>query len=171
VPDWPEFDPETLLRRLTARGVDFVVVGGYAAVIYGSPRLTQDLDIAYSGDPDNLNALGLALADLDAKLFDVADDVPFVPDADTLRRVELVTLETTAGQLDLLAQPPGAPAYAKLRRNAQRVDIGEFAVPVASLDDLIAIKEAAGRPKDRADLVELEAIKRLSRDRGRARPS
>jgi Nucleotidyl transferase AbiEii toxin, Type IV TA system len=171
VPDWPEFDPERLLERLTARGVDFVLVGGYAAVIHGSPRLTQDLDIAFSIEADNLRALGRALADLEARLYGVEDEVPFAPDHDVLRRIEVLTLDTSAGKLDLLAKPPGAPPYARLRSNARRVDIGELAIPVASIDDLIAMKEAAGRPKDLADIEELEAIRRLSSGRGRARTS
>ena len=150
------------MRALTGRGVDFVLIGGFAAVIHGSPRLTQDLDITYAHDDANLAALGEALRDLDARLRDVAGDVPFVPDERTLRRVELLTLDTSAGPLDLLARPPGAPPYETLRRRARRVDVGGLAILVASIDDLLAMKRAAGRAKDLADVEELEAIGRLS---------
>ena len=158
--EWPEFDPEAQLRSLVRRGADFVVVGAFAAVLHGSSRLTTDLDIAFDPDRANLETLGKALVDLDARLRDVEDEVPFVPDVDTLRRIELLTLETSAGPLDLIVRPPGAPSYGSLRRRAERFDLGEVAVLVASLDDLIAMKRASGRPKDLADLEELDEIRR-----------
>lgn len=159
----PELDVEAILERLTARGVDFVVIGGIAAVLQGSPRLTQDLDICFATDDANLEALGQALIDLDARLWGVTDDVPFVPDAATLRRMEILTLATGAGKLDLLARPSGAAPYKALRGRAERLSVGAFSVLVASLEDLIEMKRSAGRPKDVADVAELDAIKRLSR--------
>jgi hypothetical protein len=150
------------MRALTGRGVDFVLVGGFAAVIHGSPRLTQDLDITYADDEANLRALGEALRDLEARLRDVDEDVPFRPDERSLGRVELLTLDTSAGPLDLVLHPPGAPPYAALRQRAKRVDVGGLAVLVASIDDLVAMKRAGGRAKDLADVEELEAIERLS---------
>jgi predicted nucleotidyltransferase len=166
--DWPELDVEAILERLTARGVDFVVIGGIAAVLLGSPRLTQDLDICFATDAGNLEALGNALLDLEARLWDVADEVPFVPDAATLRRVALLTLGTKAGKLDVMSRPSGAAPYAALRSRAERLSVGKFSVLVASLEDLIEMKRKAGRPKDVADVVELEAISRLRR---RERPA
>jgi predicted nucleotidyltransferase len=161
VATWSDLEVETILERLTARGVDFVVIGGIAAALLGSPRLTQDLDVCFAVDSANLKALGRALVDLDARLGDVADEVPFVPDEATLRRVEVLTLETRAGRLDVLARPRGAPSYQSLRRRAERFDVGGFSVLVAGLEDLIAMKLAAGRAKDIADVEELEAIRRL----------
>jgi hypothetical protein len=158
-----ELRADEILERLTRRGVDFVVIGGIAAVLHGSPRSTFDLDICFATDERNLEALGEVLIDLDACLKGVDEQVPFVPDARTLRRVELLTLETSAGELDVLATPAGAPPYARLRRNAERLDLGGFRVLVASIDDLLAMKRAAGRTKDLADVEELEAIKRLRR--------
>jgi hypothetical protein len=145
--------------------VDFVVIGGIAGVLHGSARNTFDLDICFATDEANLVALGDVLTALGARLKGVEEEVPFVPDARTLRQVELLTLVTSLGELDLLARPPGAPAYQELRRNADRYDLGGFNVSVASIDDLIAMKQAAGRAKDLLDIEELEAIKRL-RQRG-----
>lgn len=88
----------------------------------------------------------------------------FVPDARTLRSVDVLTLDTDGGALDVLARPAGAPPYAELRRAAERVELGGFAVLVASIPHLIAMKRAAGRLKDLADIAELEAVARL-RDR------
>lgn len=164
--EWPDLDVEEMLRRLTAAGVDFVVIGGIALVLSGSARLTRDLDIVFAPDPANLEALGGVLVGLDAKLREIDEEIPFVPDAQTLANVRLLTLSTAAGWLDVHREVDGAPSYGALRRNAQRVSLGDLAVLVASPHDLIAMKHAAGRPQDTADIAELEAILRLRR-RGR----
>jgi predicted nucleotidyltransferase len=159
VSTWRETDFVGLLRELTSRGVDFVVIGGIAAVLHGSPRVTQDLDICFATDAGNLTALRQALVALDARLAGVNEEVPFVPDADALRRMMVLTLETIKGRLDLLAAPVGFPGFEALRHDAERLEIDGFFVLVASIDHLIAMKRASSRPKDRADLVELEAIR------------
>jgi hypothetical protein len=159
--DRSPFDAEGILRRLTARGVDFVVIGGIAAVLHGSSRNTFDLDVCFATDAGNLEALGAVLTELNARLRGVDEIVPFVADAASLRRVELLTLDTDLGDFDVLSRPQGAPGYEALRRGADRYDLGGFSVLVASVGDLIAMKRAAGRPKDLADVAELETILRL----------
>ena len=156
-----ELDTAQILAALVTRGVDFVVIGGIAAVVHGSPRITQDLDVTFASDTGNLALLGEALVALEATPRGVTEDVRFVADAHTLRRVEVLTLDTIAGAFDVLARPTGAPPYGALRQNAVRHEIGGFGVLVASIPDLIAMKRAAGRPKDLADIAELEAIQRL----------
>jgi hypothetical protein len=141
--------------------VDFVVIGGVAAVLHGSARATFDLDVCFASNAENLEALGSTLVGLGAQLRGVSEAVPFVPDAAALRRVEVLTLTTTAGDLDVLRAPSGAPRYDVLRGHADRYDVGGFEVRVASVEDLIAMKTAAGRPKDLGDIEELEAILRL----------
>ena len=95
--------PTKLLVQLADADVDFVVIGAIAVVAHGHIRTTRDLDITYATGRDNLDALGAALVALDARLRGVTDVVPFVPDGRTLHGAELLTLETTAGSLDLLA--------------------------------------------------------------------
>jgi hypothetical protein len=141
--------------------VDFVVIGGVAAVLHGSARATFDLDVCFASNAENLEALGSTLVGLRAQLRGVSEAVPFVPDGAALRRVEVLTLTTTAGDLDVLRAPSGAPRYDVLRGHADRFDVGGFEVRVASVEDLIAMKTAAGRPKDLGDVEELEAILRL----------
>jgi hypothetical protein len=159
----PDLDVEQLLGCLTRRGVEYVVVGGIAAVLWGSPRNTFDLDVSPATDRGNLEALARALVELEARLRGIEEDVPFSPDARTLAQVEILTLDTTAGPLDLLMRPDGAPAYERLRKRAARVDVGALSVLVAAIEDLIAMKRAAGRPKDELDVEELEAIQRINR--------
>jgi predicted nucleotidyltransferase len=160
---WPEFHPGALLEQLVAGEVDFVVVGGIAAVLHGSAAITRDLDITYAPDDANLDRLGAVLVALGARLRGVTEDVPFIPDGRTLRRTRVLTLTTPDGSIDLLAQPDGAPLYERLRERADRDTIAGVEVRFASLDDLIAMKKAAGRPKDLVAVEELEAIKRLRR--------
>lgn len=162
---WPPLDARELLTRLTTAGVDFVIIGGIAVVLLGSARATRDLDIVFAPDRANLELLGKVLMDLEASLRGVEEDLPFVPDARTLDRVALLTLSTSAGWLDVHRRPDGSPPYERLRRDAERVNLGEMVVLVASIDDMIAMKRAAGRLQDQADIAELEAIRRI-RDLG-----
>jgi hypothetical protein len=149
--------------------VDFVVIGGIAATLHGSSRDTFDLDICPSQDPDNLDALGRALVDIEATLRDVDDQLPFVPDARTLRGMQVLTLDTRLGPLDVLMRPDGSPPYSRLRGRARRMDVGTASVLVASIDDLVEMKRASGRKKDQADVEELQAIRRLTRRMRRSR--
>jgi hypothetical protein len=161
VASFPELRLTELLGRLVEARVDFVVVGGVAVAVQGYGRTTKDLDIAYATDDANLARLGTVLVALRARLRGVAEDVPFVPDERTLRRTRLLTLDTDDGGLDLLADPPGAPPYATLRDRADEVDVDGLVVAVAALDDLLAMKRAAARPQDLADIAALEVARGL----------
>ncbi len=157
----PVLDAGRILGELVDGGVDFVVIGGIAAVLHGSARNTFDLDISFSTGAANLEALGSVLIALKARLRGVADDVPFVPEARALRQIEALTLSTVAGDFDLLAKPAGGPPYDVLRDAADTYDLDGTAVRVATVEHLIAMKSAAGRDKDLADIAELQAILRL----------
>lgn len=164
---WSDFRPTALISGLARFAVDFVVVGGVAVVVQASPRFTRDLDICYAPDAANLERLGAFLVSLDAKLRGVDQDLPFVADAGTLRRTQTLTLSTRDGDLDLLVDPPGSPGYAPLRRRADIIDLDGESVRVASLEDLIAMKLAAGRPQDQIDVESLEIARSRLRSRRR----
>lgn len=159
----PAFDPLRLLAALNRNGVRFVVVGGIAARLRGSPTVTRDLDICYARDAANLRALAAALADLHAQLRGAPPGLPFHPDARTLRAGDTFTLETDAGDLDVLGTPAGTDGYADLARSATPTDLGGVTVLVATVDDLIRMKRAAGRPKD---LIEVEVLGALRDELG-----
>jgi hypothetical protein len=161
VASWPELRLTALLRRLSEAGVDYVVVGGIAVAFQGYGRATKDLDITYDTKVDNLERLGEVLVAVNARLRGIGEDLPFVPDRRMLRRTSILTLDTDDGSLDLLVGPPGAPSYAALRRQADVVTLEGAEVRIASLDHLLAMKRAAGRPQDLADIEALEIARGL----------
>lgn len=129
-------------------------------MVPGSPTLTVDLDVCYARDRDNLERLAAALGELGTTLRDPLPDQPFHPDRRTLERGDAFTFDTDFGALDILATPSGTSGFEDLAANAVEVELGGgLVVPVASLDDLIRMKRAAGRPKDRVELEILGALR------------
>lgn len=149
------FDPLRALRELKAAGVRFVVIGAFAGRLLGSPTLTRDLDICHAGDQANLEALARVLIGLHARLRGVDPDLPFRLDARSLAAGDSFTFVTDAGDLDILATPQGTTGYEELARTASETDLDGVSVLVTSIDDLIRMKRAAGRPKD---LIEVEVL-------------
>lgn len=158
------FEPVAALQVLVAHNVDFVVIGGIAARIWGSPTVTRDLDICYARPAANLERLASALQEMHANLRGVKEEVPFRLDARTLAAGDSFTFKTDVGDLDCLGTPTGTGGYDDLKASAELVDVDGLKVWVTSLADLIEMKRAAGRNKDR---VELEVLGALRDERGR----
>lgn len=157
----PQFQPEAILEKLIEHDVQFVIVGGLAAQAHGSPSLTRDLDICYARDLPNLQNLEAVLTGLAAIRRGLPPGAPSMPplDARTLRAGGLFTLTTSAGDFDILADPDPGLDYERLRAHAVQTTVAGHLVAVASLDDLILMKRAAGRPKDRIELEILGALR------------
>jgi len=155
-----EFDPVEILRSLERHGVRFVVIGGLAAVIHGSPYVTTDVDITPQRDPRNLERLATVLDDLDARIRteSVPEGLPFDRSAAFLANVSMLNLTTRAGDLDISLVPAGTRGYEDLRRNAVIVELGGVRTSFASLQDVVRSKEAAGRAKD---LLALPTLRRI----------
>jgi hypothetical protein len=148
MPREPEFDPVPILVRFADAGVDFVVIGGVAGGAYGSAYGTEDVDLAYSRSTENLERIAGLLRELDASLRGAPADLPFQLDSRSLAEGGSFTFQTRLGPIDILAFPAGAPSFEQLRAAATVIDVDGRAVRIASLDPLIAMKEAAGRTKD-----------------------
>lgn len=147
------------MERLNRHGVRYVVIGGLAAGLLGSPSITVDVDVCYAHDAENLERLASALTEAHAALRGAPADLPFRPDAATLVRGDTFTLETDDGPLDVMATPAGTGGFEDLAANAQRVEAFGQEFLVAGIDDLIRMKRAAGRAKDRAELEILGALR------------
>jgi len=153
------FDPLGSLRVLTDHGVRFVVIGGIAGATHGSPSVTQDLDVCYERGEENLERLATALGSIHARLRGADHDLPFSLDAKTLEAGDHFTFITDLGDLDCLGIPAGTLGYDDLMKGAVNIDLEGLNVAAASIDDLIRMKRAAGRPRDLAELEILGALR------------
>jgi hypothetical protein len=149
---------EAPLRRLGEYRVDCVIVGGIAATIHGSLLLTNDLDVCYSREPSNIERLAAALQSVQARLRNAPEGLPFILDAETLKRGLNFTFTTNIGDLDLLGEVLGVGPYEEVLKGSLNVELFGYPFAVIDIGKLIAAKRAAGRPKDLIALPELEAI-------------
>lgn len=153
------FDPTAILRSLGEADVRYVLIGGLAATLHGSPLATGDVDVCPDDAPENLDRLAAALARLEARLDSGAgESVPLPADAALLAQGRTWNLITTAGRLDLSFEPAGTRGYADLRRDSVTFVVEGVTIPTASLADVIRSKEAAGRERDRQALPTLRRL-------------
>lgn len=164
----PEFRPRAILDALLAHRVDFVLIGDLAGVLRGSSYPTYDVDIAYGRGRDNLERLASALRELEATLRGAPEDVAFALDAKTLENGAYFRFQTPHGSVEILTDTDGAPRYEELKRAAgEPLPLEGVLISVASLDHLIAMKEAAGRPKDKLIASEYRVLADEIRAAGR----
>lgn len=155
----PLLQGDRLLRELLDAGVQFVLIGGLAAQVHGSPSLTGDVDICFALDRDNLERLATAINSLGSIRRELPSGVHAPLDARSLRAGDVFTLTTRYGDLDLLAHPDPGFDFETLIGHSISASILGVEVRVASLADLMAMKRAAGRPKDRIELEILGALR------------
>jgi predicted nucleotidyltransferase len=151
-------DFKALLRTLSEAGIEFIVVGGVAAIVHGSARLTRDVDVVYHRTVGNLQRLVLGLAPYHPYLRGAPPGLPFRWDAATLQRGLNFTLTTDLGDLDLLGEITGGGGYEQLLPHIVRVQIFGIECQCLDLERLIQVKRAAGRPRDLEAIAELEVI-------------
>jgi hypothetical protein len=158
------FRPDVVLETLNRHGVRYVLIGGVAATLHGSPLRTGDTDICPARDPPNLESLAVSLRELRARIRTEGIDggLPFACDAKFLASVALLNLETQAGDVDIAFLPSGTLGYDDLAQRLERFDLGGVIAPTASLADVIRSKTAADRPKDRDALPLLRELARQS---------
>jgi hypothetical protein len=159
VSEHPLLQGDQILRELLDAGVEFVLIGGLAAQVHGSPSLTGDVDICFSQDKDNLERLATAVQSLNSIRRELPPGIHAPLDARALRAGDVFTLTTRYGDLDLLAHPDPGLDFGTLVGRSIRAEVLGVGVRVASLEDLMAMKRAAGRPKDRIELEILGALR------------
>lgn len=151
-------DFSALLRLLVTNEVDFIIVGGAAATAHGSARLTYDLDVVYHRTVENIARIFNALKPIDPYLRGAPPGLPFDWSVPTIQKGLNFTLVTNLGALDLLGEIVGGGGYEQLRPETIEVEIAGVNCLCLNVERLIAVKRAAGRPKDLEVVAELEQI-------------
>jgi len=153
-------DPGCIFRALSNHQVDYVLVGGLAGVVHGSPAMTNDADIVPRRSPTNLARLAAALRELEARLrvADQPDGVAFDPHPALLDSMAMLNMTTRCGDLDLTFAPAALADYDALVGASVEFELAGCRVKVAALRDIIRSKETANRPKDRVTLPILRAL-------------
>jgi hypothetical protein len=151
-------DFEALIRALADHRVEFIVVGGFAAVIHGSARFTQDLDIVYARAPENVERLVTALMPHRPYLRGAPSGLPFRFDVATIQRGLNLTLATALGDVDILGEILGGGTYESLLPHTVTITVFGRSCRCLDLPGLIRAKRAAGRPKDFEAVAELEVL-------------
>lgn len=148
-------DAAEILVVLDRHEVDYVLIGGMAVQAHGHVRTTQDADLLPGPEPANLVRLAAALNELGARPAGVSEPpAGWVLEPNSFT-AGVVALDTHAGGVDVHPQPEGSDRYEDVRARALVLNVAGARVPVAGLDDLIAMKRAAGRPIDRGDVLAL----------------
>lgn len=172
-------DVGRIARVLQDHGVDYVLVGGSSAVLRGATRVTEDFDTLVDTTGENLDRLAGALTELDAALrvqpeFPGESSVVVVRITADLLGVGQTQWRTSAGDVDVLPSldtSVGPVDYRSAEVRADLVSVGRITLKVASLDDVIASKEHAARPKDLDALPELREIRARDERRGSVPPA
>jgi len=152
-----------ILRVLLQNKVEFILVGGVAAVAHGSARATFDVDVVYARSRDNMARLAEAISPLEPYLRGAPPGLPFQWDVETIAHGLNFTLTTRLGDLDLLGEIVGGGGYRELRRHAVALPLFGMQCLCLDLDTLIQVKRAAGRPRDFEAIAELEALREEQR--------
>jgi len=150
-----------IAEHFQRHGVEFMVIGGQAATLLGSPLPTVDIDLCYRRTADNLERLAAALKELHPTLRGAPADLPFRLDAQSLGLGSNFTFNTDYGPLDLLGWVEPFGTYENLLPHASVIPVGEVKLLTIGLDDLIAVKRHIGRPKDKVALAQLELIRQV----------
>jgi hypothetical protein len=153
-------DLNLLLETLLTHKLDFLVVGGFAAVVHGSSHVTKDLDITMLMTQENVDQLRSALKKFDPHhRMNPSHKPSFLDEPKTTSDLSNIYLETTAGILDVVTLEKNLGSFEDLKSRAMKVNLFGYDCFVLSLDDLIQVKKTMGRPKDLIVLEELLALK------------
>jgi len=147
-----------LLQRLHAHGVEFVLVGGFAAVVHGGTLLTRDVDVCCRFSEENLRRIGAAVADLHP-VHRTRPDLPLVLTPELCASLKNLYLKTDMGSLDCLGEVKGLGDFAEVLKHSVIAELSFGECRVLSLDALIRAKQAMNREHDQITVRQLQAIK------------
>jgi len=151
-------DPDALLTRLVEHEVEFVVIGGFAAVAYGVTLITRDIDVCCPFSVENLMRLQQALDDLRPVHRMTPDKLPIKLSPESCRSLKNLYIGTDLGQLDCLSFVDGVGDYDAVREESIEIDVGGGTCRILSIDALIRAKKAVGGRRDLEAVIQLEAI-------------
>lgn len=148
-----------LLQRLLSHDVDFVLAGGLACTVHGSPLVTQDIDICVAINDSQISKLRAALRDVNPRFRMNPNFKPsflkYPKGGDDLKNIYL---ETDLGILDIMSELQPVGNFETVKQRAITISLYGHACKVVCLEDLIRIKESMSRPKDKEALLHLRAI-------------
>ena len=151
---------QKLLKFLTDSPLDFVIIGGFAAVLHGSNYTTRDLDICILFSKEEWEALKEILKPIHPKIRSMQNKVSLFDFDVDYSKIESLHLETDLGLLDLVSHVPSVGTYFDVLKNAEEIELYGKPAFVISIDDLIKSKKSLGRHRDLMVVEELEAIKK-----------
>ena len=147
-----------IITTLKNHNVQFVLIGGRAAVAHGSAYPTFDVDICYSRDKENLENLVKALIPFHPYLRGAEKNLPFIFEAKTLEMGLNFTFSTDIGDIDLIGEVSGIGNYNGVLKYSEILEIYGMQCNVLTIEGLIKSKKAVGRPKDELVVKELDAL-------------
>jgi predicted nucleotidyltransferase len=150
---------DELLRILIDEGVDFVVIGGIAAIAHGSATITTDFDVAAPLTRENIEKILRAVGPYRPRFAQTLDKRPLAKTADELVGFKNLYILTDLGRLDILGAVEPLGSYAEVVRGSEPMKLYGKEVRVLSMDQLITVKAHVGRPKDKQVELELRAIR------------
>jgi predicted nucleotidyltransferase len=155
----PELDIQAILRELADHKIDFLLIGGVAVAYHGHIRATKDVDVVPSPDPENLGRLAAVLRSLEAEVEGAEefaeDEIPNPLDPAALELGGNWVLSTRLGRLDVMQWIGDSPLWEELSPRAIEDEISGLPIKIVSYEDLVRLKEMAGRPEDKLDLQRL----------------
>ncbi len=157
-----------LLQRLLENDIEFVLVGGLAATMYGASTVTYDVDVCFEFAPENIEKLLAAFNDLNPRVRAQTGWLsPSELPPEQLLRLDNLYLQTDYGGLDLLGSLVEVGDYTEVKRHSVQINVFGKPCRILELETLIRVKENIGRPKDKQVAIELRTIREKLQNKAR----
>ncbi len=155
-------DFTAILFRLSRADVDFVIIGGFAASVYGCTIVTQDIDICCDFAVENLLRIQKALADINPVHRMTTQKTKLALTPSNCADLKNLYLDTDLGVLDCLSHVDGVGDFKEVKNTSREIIVDQVTLSVLNIDSLINSKTTLNRPRDRQTAIQLKAIKKLT---------